>query len=386
LRNLLDDSSKADSRDAADCSRQSQNLVLIVDDDLTTLRVLDLMLQGAGLETVCAQNLAAAEQMVNSMAVSLILLDVHLPDGCGPDWCRQLSSRYLPMQVPVLFISSNDDLETKIQGFSAGGLDYITKPLAMPEVLARVRTHLRLRATFESLTRLQQERIGRLAVSQQMLMPQPEALPEACFEVCLKQVLDAGGDFYDVITSGNRITDYIVADASGHDLGVSLWTASFKTLLMEYASVLYTPQDICSMLNASLRRTLPNGAYFSAVYARLQRGSGRLTLVSAGHPSAILVSGGKAAELYQEGDLIGLYPDPLFGVLEMRVQPGDRLYLYSDGLIENSGGRRAGLDRLCDACEQAAGLPLKETVRRTVEQVCSAGRPEDDIVLLGISI
>jgi sigma-B regulation protein RsbU (phosphoserine phosphatase) len=362
--------------------------VLIVDDDLTTTRVLEGLLRGAGFATLCAYDLAGAEALVHSQPVSLILLDVHLPDGSGLDLCSRITAEPDLAGVPILFISANSDVETKVRGFAAGGVDYISKPLMGAEVLARVRTHLRLRAAYESLIELQTEQIQRLAASQQSLMPLPEDLPEACFQACVRQALRAGGDFYDVVPSGNRITDYVVADASGHDLGVSLWTASFKTLLTEYASVLYSPLDICRLINSSLRRVLPDGAYFTTIYARLNRTANKLTLVNAGHPSTILVSAraGETRVLPQEGDLLGIFPDACFGLLEVSVQPGDRLFLYSDGLVEMGDSRDDGTGRLEAACRSTADLPLAAAVSSIVETLCDGGEPQDDIVLLGVTV
>ena len=97
--------------------------ILIVDDDPVTRCVLDGMLRNAGYETICVENLASAENALASNSVSLILLDNHLPDGKGLDLCRKLSLRPTTAQTPILFISANMDIETKIQGFAAGGVD-----------------------------------------------------------------------------------------------------------------------------------------------------------------------------------------------------------------------------------------------------------------------
>ncbi|MDX9896625.1 MAG: SpoIIE family protein phosphatase, partial [Desulfofustis sp.] len=360
-------------------------LILIVDDDLITTQVLTGLLRGAGFATVSAHTLTDAAALVRSQTISLILLDVHLPDGNGLDFCEQLTPT---IAIPILFISANDDVTTKVRGFAAGGVDYIPKPLAGTEVLARVRTHLRLRAAYDSLADLQAERIQRLAVSQQALMPLAEELPEARFNVCLRQALQAGGDFYDVIPSGNRITDYVIADASGHDLGVSLWTASFKTLLAEYATILHSPLEICQIINRSLRRILPQGAYFTTIYARLNRSSNKLTLINAGHPSAILVAAntGSANILQQEGDLIGIFPDAVFGILEVPVQPGDRLFLYSDGLVEQAGSRQKGTAHLMEACQISVNLSLKNAVASVAASLCDNHELEDDIVLMGVEV
>lgn len=363
-------------------------LVLVVDDDPTTIRVLEGLLHGAGYETVSAGHLADAQALVRSDPVSLILLDVHLPDGNGLDFCKQIMADPVTEGIPVIFISANDDMKTKVRGFAVGGVDYITKPLSGAEVLARVRTHLRLRAAYASLAELQSERIKRLATSQHSLMPRPEDYPDASFQVHVRQTLQAGGDFYDVIRSGNRNTDYVVADVSGHDLGVSLWTASFKTLLTEYASILHTPLDICQMINRSLCRILPEGIYFSVIYARLNRTSHKLTLVNAGHPSAIQMSKGKphANILVQEGDLIGIFSDTVFGILEIPVQPGDRLFLYSDGLVETGCSREEGTRRLQTVCQSTADQPLVDAVPSIADSLCTGARPEDDIVLMGVCV
>jgi sigma-B regulation protein RsbU (phosphoserine phosphatase) len=360
-------------------------LVLIVDDDRVTVRVLDGLLRGAGFEAVSAHDLASAAEKIRTHACSLILLDLHLPDGDSYDLCEKLAA---PAGIPVLFISANDDVESKVRGFTAGGVDYITKPLAGAEVLARVRTHLRLRAANEALIALGADRISRLSASQESIMPKPADLPEATFAVHLRQALRAGGDFYDVICTAPKVHDYVVADASGHDLGVSLWTASFKALLAEFATILQSPAEICRMLNNSLLRILPEAMYFTTVYARLNRTTNKLTLVNAGHPPAILVSAetGEARLLYQEGDLIGMFAETVFGVLEIAVKPGDRVFLYSDGLVETDGPRGAGFDRLCAACQAHRALPPAEAIKAIIGQVTGNVEPDDDIVLMAVTI
>lgn len=369
-------------------AKSGRPLILVVDDDRVTLRLLDRLLRSAGFSTLLAGDLASAEALLKEHPITLVLLDVHLPDGNGLDFCAQMSSGAALSDIPVLFISSNSDEATKVQGFASGAVDYITKPLAAGEVLARVRTHLRLRMAYEALARFHAERIEQIAVTQQSLMPLPDSLPEAKFEVCIRQFHGAGGDFYDVFMAGDRTADYVVADASGHNLGVSLWTASFKALLAEYASVLNTPSEILAMINRTLRRVLPETAYFTAIYARLNREFNTLTVASAGHPPAVLVpaNGGPARVLHQEGDVVGIFPDPIFSVLEMRVQPGDRIYLCTDGLIELTNSRSEGIARLEEACDVTAHMPLAEALPAIVDRLCEGWELDDDIILQGICV
>ena len=369
-------------------SHRRSPLVLIVDDDTTTNEMIQTMLTWAGFQTAQAFDVAGALAGIREQHPDLILLDVSLPDGSGFDVCRRIQEEPGASQTPVLFISSNEDVSTKVQGFEAGGVDYITKPLAGAEVIARVRTHLRLKQAYETLAELQAERIQRLATAQEALMPQPGDLPEARFYVSLNQVLKAGGDFYDVVSAGNQVVDYMVADASGHDLAASFWTAALKALMAEYATPVNSPRDVVCSMNSALLRILPEGVFFTVIYARLNRQNGQLSLINAGHPPAIAIPGdGKdAVVVHQEGDVVGVFADATFDAKELTVRPGDRFFLYSDGLIEIGGSREEGLGRLLVAGSAWRAASLENMVQSVVRDVTGNLSPQDDIVLMGVEV
>jgi len=361
-------------------------LVLVVDDDFSIVRMIEWLLKQAGYRTASAADVAGALQGIRTLQPDLILLDVNLPDGSGFEVIRALNAEATAFTTPILFISANDDTSTKVQGFEIGGVDYITKPIVGAEVIARVRTHLRLKRAYERLAELQTERVQLLASAQKSLMPQPEDFPAARFQVSIRQILAAGGDFYDVIASGEDTMDYLVADASGHDLAASFWTASLKALATEYASPLHLPVEIVQAINNSLCRLLPPGAFFTLIYARLNHRTGRLSLVNAGHPPAIVVPlNGESAEiLCQDGDVVGAFADAVFGVTELTLQPGDRIFFFTDGLVEIHGSYEEGLQRLADACHAKRKLPLHEQVSEVVKAVVKGFSSSDDTLLLGV--
>lgn len=366
--------------------RDVSPLVFIVDDDLTIVRTLEGLLKRAGFRTASAGNMIAALRGIHEQVPDLVLLDINLPDGSGFDVCRCLQDESSAFTTPILFISASDDTSTKIKGFEVGGVDYITKPIVGAEVIARVRTHLRLKRAYERLSELQAERVQRLARAQQNLMPRPQDLPDARFQASIRQVLAAGGDFYDVIPAGESVVDYLVADASGHDLAASLWTASLKALAAEYSGPQNLPIEIVRAINGSLSRILPPNAFFTLIYARLNRRTGRLSVVNAGHPPAIAVhlDEPEAAILRQEGDVVGAFSDAVFGVAELTVKPGDRIFLYTDGLIETGGSYEDGLRRLVGACISRRNLPLEEHVPAVVNDVMAGQSPADDTLLVGV--
>ena len=146
--------------------RDHSPLVFVVDDDPSIVRTIDGFLKRAGFRTESAGDVAGALQGIRAKRPDLVLLDVNLPDGSGFDVCKTLSHEASALATPVLFISANEDTSTKVRGFEVGGVDYITKPIVGAEVVARVRTHLRLKRAFERLAELQAERLQQLASAQ----------------------------------------------------------------------------------------------------------------------------------------------------------------------------------------------------------------------------
>ena len=367
-------------------AQRKKSRVLIVEDDTTTNQLIHASMAQAGFDTLRAFTVQEALQRL-SEGPDLVLLDVSLPDGDGFEVCRRAREFAGDSQIPVIFISSHDDTSTKLKGFEVGGVDYVTKPIVRAELLARVSTHLRLKQAFDMLVDLQAERIRRLSTVQESLMPRPADLPSAKFEVVLEQMLEAGGDFYDVIPVGEEMVDYLVADVSGHDLGASLWTSSLKTLLAEYATPVNTPLDIVHTMNRVLSRILPEGVFFTLVYVRLNRRGKRMSVLQAGHPAPLLVrESASAMFLDSDSDIVGVFSDASFQMREFQVTRGDRVYLYSDGLVELEPGRDKEFDRLRAAAERSRGLTLSGAVDAIRKDTVGDRVPADDILLLGIEV
>ena len=119
--------------------------ILVVDDTLENLELLSQLLKANGYKVRPVTAGVPALQAAKSSPPDLILLDINMPDMSGYDVCKRLKADEALKGIPVIFISALGDSEDKVKAFQCGGVDYITKPFWMDEVLARVKTHLSIR-------------------------------------------------------------------------------------------------------------------------------------------------------------------------------------------------------------------------------------------------
>lgn len=130
--------------------------VLVVDDTLANLRLLINLLSVHGYNVRPAQSGALALAAVKAAPPDIVLLDINMPEMNGYEVCEKLKEDEKTRDIPVIFISALSDTDSKLQAFTAGGVDYISKPFQLEEVLARIKTHLtirRLRAGLEERNR-----------------------------------------------------------------------------------------------------------------------------------------------------------------------------------------------------------------------------------------
>ena len=126
-------------------------IILIVDDVPANLTVLMAHLECLGYQVLIAEDSEEALARARLMQPDLILLDVLMPDIDGFETCRRLKADESTRDMPVIFMTALADATDKLVGFRAGGVDYITKPFEIGEVIARVKTHLSLREAQKEL-------------------------------------------------------------------------------------------------------------------------------------------------------------------------------------------------------------------------------------------
>jgi len=131
--------------------KHHEQVILIIDDEQTNLNVIIDTLASDGLTHITARNGEMGIKRAMYAKPDLILLDIMMPGIDGFETCRRLKANPVTREIPVLFMTALQDVNSKIKGFEAGGVDYITKPIEEQELLARIRTHLALRHVKQEL-------------------------------------------------------------------------------------------------------------------------------------------------------------------------------------------------------------------------------------------
>jgi DNA-binding NarL/FixJ family response regulator len=121
---------------------KKRDVALVVDDSPETLRLLTDALDGAGMTVMVALDGAAAMRIVDQITPDIVLLDAVMPGLDGFETCRRLKRDAGLDHVPIIFMTGLTETEHIVRGLEAGGVDYVTKPIAVEEMLARIRVHL----------------------------------------------------------------------------------------------------------------------------------------------------------------------------------------------------------------------------------------------------
>jgi len=197
-----------------------------------------------------------------------------------------------------------------------------------------------------------------------------------------------GGDFYDFVSLGGQRMGLVIADASGHGIAAAFMTAMFKSAFRLYTQDGEPPSRTLARINTEFARTLMTDHFMSAFYLILDATTNTLSYCSAGHPPQLLFRAtGEIEPLSTLGFLLGSVDNMEFQDRSVTMQPGDRLLLFTDGIVEtaDSAGAQFGRARLAEIVRRNFDLSIEEISSELLsEAMMFSDRPtfEDDVTIL----
>ncbi len=314
--------------------------ILVIDDDPMALLLIGHHLRHAGYDVVTASTGEEGLALARRTQPALILLDFMLPDIDGPEVLRRLRAEEATDDVPVILLTATELASHIAEGFRAGANDYLMKPVDVRLLSLRIEAAIGARDTARRATVI--------AVRHQKLVADLEEA-RAEQEVTLA-VLPAswsgwwavggvapsgmvGGDLIALYTGAGGERTAVVVDVAGHGAGAALVGATVRAtlglLLRRHELV-----EAVSALNEELVAASSRHACLAAVQVR-----GRdVTIVNAGLPPVCVARRGEPIhEVATSGIPPGLLPDQAYMSTSFVAQPGDRIAVVSDGLVEPFG-------------------------------------------------
>jgi phosphoserine phosphatase RsbU/P len=380
----------------------SQGRILIVEDSDVNRSTLERLLRAQGYEANAVASGQLALERLSRDRFDLVLLDVMMQGLSGFEVLRELRSRLSTTELPVIMTTARAGTDDIVHALELGANDYVTKPLDLAVLLARIQTQLSLKravAQISGLERSLAERNGELeAVNAQLSMknagmkqdlegaariqsaclpPADLTLPALRVASLYKPCAELAGDSFNIFQfDASRIGVYVL-DVSGHGLPAALLAVTLGHVLSpvltpgsivmraaadagEYEIV--PPAEVANILNGRFAFGPATGQYFTLVYGILNNDTGEFRYVAAGHPGPVhLVRGKEASFLDRPAMPIGI-GDGQYEERQIRLDVGDSLFLYSDGV--------------CDAMNANREAFGKDRMRRSLESGCRAGPSE----------
>jgi serine phosphatase RsbU (regulator of sigma subunit) len=402
--------------------------VLVVDDNTANLGVIINYLKESGFDTPVATDGEIALKRAKHIRPDIILLDVMMPGIDGFETCRRLKSEEATKDIPVIFMTALNSTKDKVNGFKVGAVDYVTKPLHMEEVLARLNTHLRLQELTHKLQQTNRElsqaneelsqanqtimllnaqlkddnlrmkselevahRIQQMALPVESELKQIKELDIVGF---MEPAEDVAGDYYDVLTcNDDGKLKMGIGDVTGHGLesGVLMLMVQTTVRALLLAGIEH-PETFLNVLNHTIYKNvkrMETDKNLTLCLLDYQDGQLRIT---GQHEDVLIVRQDSQVERINTVDLgfmVGVIPNigDMLSHFDIQLEQGDGIVLYTDGITEarNLNNELYGVEQLCKvvSCHwHLSAQEIQQAVITDVKQYIGTQKIFDDMTLL----
>ena len=340
--------------------------VLIVDDSRAQRMLVEAGLRGHGFTVHHAASGAEALALCTRIEVDLVLSDWMMPGMTGVDFCRALRARPSDRYIYFILLTSKSDKAAVAEGLDVGADDFLAKPLDPGELRARVNAGARVLAMeralrgsnlllSDALAKLQtlydsldRDLVEARNLQQSLLRERHHRTAEGRASLLLRPSGPVGGDMVGFFDIGARQTGLYAFDVSGHGVTSALMTARLSGLLTGASAdhniaisvgpagpVGHPPEQVAAAMNRLMLSEIQTERYVTLAYAEIDRLSGVVRMVQAGHPHPMIQHASGRVSLLGSGGLpVGLLEGAEYSGFQTRLHPGERLLLVSDGVTE----------------------------------------------------
>ena len=378
--------------------------IMVVDDevDLEPLvkQKFRRQIRDGAYDFIFAHNgLEALSKLIEFPEIGIILSDINMPEMDGLTLLMKLKELKNP-GLKTVVVSAYGDMDNIRTAMNRGAFDFLTKPINFEDLEITINKTLdeilQIRRGLEEhdqLISIQQD-LQTAREIQQAILPKcfPPFPDRKDFDIyaAMNAAKEVGGDFFDFFMIDNDRIGFVIGDVSGKGVTAAIFMAVSRTIIRA-TGLKGIPADECmNYVNNLLCSESVSSMFVTVFYGILNTSNGDLEYVNAGHnPPFILSSTGLKTVELTKGTVLGGIEHFNYKSRRMTIDPGDTLYLYTDGVTEafNSEGNMYGEKRLGNLLKANLRAGHKEIVKITLADVAAfaAGTlPSDDITLMAI--
>ena len=246
--------------------------ILVVDDEPQNIRLLQIRLQADGYTVLAANSGQEALELVQAEAPDLILLDIMMPGMNGFEVCQQLRAEEATQFIPVVMVTALAEQEDRIRAIEAGADDFISKPFDSHEVLARVRSLVRIKKYHDALEQANRElRLHNERLDKELQMAseiQDSLMPQGITNLLGFRIVShytpavvVGGDFFDLWEVERGRLGVFISDVMGHGVSAAFITVFIKTIVEEMSVQTDDPGRLLKELNTRFTKMISSQQY-----------------------------------------------------------------------------------------------------------------------------
>jgi phosphoserine phosphatase RsbU/P len=380
--------------------------LLVVDDNEDNRYTLRRRLNHEGYKNLTmASNGREALDLLNAQPFDLVLLDIMMPDMNGYDVLEQVKATPALRDIPIIMISSLDDIESVIRCIELGAEDYLSKPFNPTLLRARVGASLEkkglrdeVRRNMERLTReLDSARALQLAMLPRQFPACSPSLPIAVHAV-MEPAREVGGDLYDCFYAGEHTFCFLVGDVCGKGASAAMFMARARSLVRitvnlwrEWRAEDIDPGALLEAVNCELCQDNDDRMFVTMFLGFIDTRNGLVSFVNAGHPPPYRVSTtGETQQIASKpGVPLGIRHHTRFQARTLAILPGDALFACSDGVFEaaNDKGDLFSAERVSQILREVHAAEPREMVcviKDAVDAFTGSAPRTDDVTVLAL--
>jgi len=366
--------------------------VLIADDQAHVCDALGLLLKSHGYRTKAVSDPLRVVEALDSEQFDVVLLDMNYErDTTAGEEGLDLVSRIRMRDehLPMIVMTAWGSVDLAVEAMQRGACEFVQKPWDNRQLLGKLEAQIDRARALRVAQRCHEEELREAREIQNRLLPKDlPKLPDYEIAAMTRPARCVGGDYYDVVRISERETVISIADVSGKGLPAALLMSNLQAALKPLLWQKLPPRELCHRLNRTLCDITPLGKFVSFFCGVLDSQENRLVYSNAGHNPPIVVRGRDTAiELNAAGAVLGQFPDWVYEQSEIRLQSGDALLLFTDGLIDawNEKEESFGEERLVRTAQERPGIPaaqLMESLLDAASKHCGGHFQDDASVVI----